>query len=343
MSAFSMLTLAMPKDEKIFKELVIEYVKGTYKATDDDIDITDEPEPGFTVMVIPKKENPEADGEKLSDEKSKENSTGKSKSKDNKQGDLKSKDKEPEGPDRCVLVQCMNCSKISIDKRLIDAWILDNDEEDEPLFSELVLVIADFRDETLAEYVKKVSELRKEYGEFEVSVIFWDDIESFVRRNYGLMRKYYLVFVKTENDINNLKMTKRKSYDVHDEATLKSICLDEMEGYGVLRLLQIDPGIGFTVRLLIAADYFTASMQRLSEDAVDMAKYSEIYRRMVSFYIAVNRFATRMAVFCELNLDNKVVRVIPSYRNAEVADKLGELKAEVMDRMNELFLSWSKI
>ena len=327
MSALSMLSLALPKEEQLFRELAIEYVKGTYKVTEEEMDISDEPMSGFTVFVKP---NPKEDGE--------------SKEGESKEGESKQLYSEKEQIKRNVLVQCLSCQKFpSLDTEMIDSWIATNDEDDDMPFSELVLVIADHYDEKFVDHIKKVNLERKQYGVFKVSIVFWEDIESFLRRNRRLMKQYCPKFLEIENDLHKKKISKRDIYKVPDEATMKEICIDEMEEYGILRMLQIDPGIGFTIRLLIAADTYAVSMHKLEDSAKHLAEHSEAYRRMAVFNITYNKFVERMAAFCEVDMDNKWVLIIPSYRNEEVADMLGDLKAEVTDRMNELFKCWAHI
>lgn len=317
MSALSMLSLALPKEEGLFKELVIEYVKLTYKVDMEDMEITDEPVfEGFTIFAKPKPEE-----------------------KDEEDG----KDEEDDPVKRNVLVQSISSKLINHDTEVLDAWIEDNDEYEETPFSELILVLADHSDDNLVEHIKKVNEERIKYNEFKVSLMFWDDLEMFIRSNRAMMKQYYPKFLEFEDNLQKMAISKRNLYKVPDVATMKEICIDEMEEYGILRMLQIDPGIGFTIRLLVAADSFAVAMLKLEDAAKHLAERSEAYRRMIKFIITYNKFVERMAAFCEVDMDTKWVRIIPSYRNERVADQLGDLKAEVTDRMNELFKYWAHI
>ncbi len=332
MSALSMLSLAMPKKKKLFKELVIEYVMDTYKVDKEDMDITDEPVPGFTILARPKREEPKprltATGRRCPGAKQEEL--------------LRPPDTEEDQLKRNVLIQCIGYREIKIDKKLIDAWILDNDEEDNPPFSRLVLVIADYENDDLIDYVEDISNRRQYYDEFPVSVVFWDEIERFIRRTRSVMRMYYPEFLSFENEVNSNRLSKRGTYKIPDVAAMKRVCIHEMEEYGILRMLQIDPGIGFTVRLLIAADMFAASMKHLEDKSRHLTEL-ETYRRMMAFIITYNKFVEWMSVFCEVDMDTKKVLIIPPYKNEEVEDKLGGLKAEVTDRLNDLFSYWARI
>ena len=103
---------------------------------------------------------------------------------------------EKENGDR-VCIQCKNYrdTKVTVDK--IDNWI-EEAEKSSVLFEHFVIAVACRRDIKLQNHVFKVCDERKRAGLFTVSIIFWDDIEHYIKKDLNLLRMYYPEFFYKE-------------------------------------------------------------------------------------------------------------------------------------------------
>ncbi len=108
-----------------------------------------------------------------------------------------------------VCIQCKDYISTSVTTAKIDAWIAEA-EQSAFQFQLFVIAVAAHTDARLQEYVFRVSDQRMADGKFPVNIIFWEDIEHFIKRRPELLKLYYPMLYHGEEEIAGLLLAQQQ-------------------------------------------------------------------------------------------------------------------------------------
>lgn len=84
-----------------------------------------------------------------------------------------------------VCIQCKNYLKTKVTVKMIDDWINEADSFSVP-FDHFLIAISSQSEAKLQEHVYKISDQRRNDGKFSVSILFWEDIEHYIKKDLNL-------------------------------------------------------------------------------------------------------------------------------------------------------------
>lgn len=220
----------------------------------------------------------------------------------------------------CLCIQCKDYIKTQIKEHDIDEWVKKAEESPIP-FSFFVIATASRLDAAIQEYVAKKSADRQKVGKFPVAIIFWEDIEHFIKLHPELIRIYYPYLYRRMEYTNNLiikihddrrdammkKEITEEDVRIVSEDLLQSKFLDEIVRYRITDLLQVDPFVGFEFDLILASDCFSASVQELLNRAIGIES-SERYIQIIEFCRAVDMFNSFLGMICQVSYDGRIAK-----------------------------------
>lgn len=231
-----------------------------------------------------------------------------------------------------VCFQCKDYTKKSVTIDDISEWIIM--AETSPIyFHYFVIVTAARRDARLSEYIQQVSYERIQQGRWPVCMVFWEDVEHFLKQNTYLMNLYYPhIKVGLESNcriINELRdnneqqiqhvitSVEKKGGRICKENELLDAFWNELVDCRIQELLQVDPFVGFEFELVVLSDRFEIVMADVMNCAVSLAK-SEIYVKIEAFLKSLNAFVGYMAMICQVSMDGKRTKAFENPMDRQV-------------------------
>lgn len=232
------------------------------------------------------------------------------------------------------LIQCKDYLKTDVTDKKIDKWIKKAEDEVKFDFEKLIIALGCERDGLLQKYVCMLSDERKADGKFLVSIIFWDDIQQFVKLDEDLLRNYYPnIFYSNERveekykEVNSTDTESQKRPEpIKTEAEIRSQCLDLIVKYRIKEYLDADQYAGFPFELVTEGDLFEIELQDLLNRSIRY-KASDRYYEVSEFLGAFSQFTYYMATICTSN--GAYARyTIPMYEGAGVEIEKQKRKIE---------------
>ena len=234
----------------------------------------------------------------------------------------------------------------------IDKWI-DDAEKTKFSLTQFIIATASRRDAKLFQHVAKLSDERMLAGKWPVNIIFWEDIEHFVKQRPELLSLYYPTLYygireidKTKEDKYNrrqeenncIQSGKLKEDDVRikSENLLRSKFLDEIVKYRIQKMLRVDPFVGFDFSLVIDSDCFEVAVQDIIDRAIGINS-TERFMKIAEFQQALDAFVKYMSGFCIPTLDGKMVRYYEGYGDVQaLSGMIDQLRARAIELLNEI-------
>lgn len=234
-----------------------------------------------------------------------------------------------------IVVQCKDVAKTSI--KDIDKWVRKFDEN-ELLFAEsirrFVIAVGTPRNSMVQEYVFGLSHKRFQEGQVPVEIIFWDDIQDFIKSHDEIIdefypqlsKKYKAQLDRIENQNNRLLQSQINHLgssgtdtSLHlafsNEEQLMHSFLEIVVKYDIQSLMRADPETGFDLDLIMNYDLFEIEAQAILDKAVcisDRGKYDEI----TAFLKTLKQF-----VYILLSITDTVDGIVRIKSNLENEDK----------------------
>lgn len=245
---------------------------------------------------------------------------------------------------RRFCIQCKDYLKRAVTCKKIDAWV--SKAENVPFeFDKLIIAVGCERDSSLQRYVCRLSDARKDEGKFLVSIVFWDDIQQFVKSDENLLRVYYPNFFYSNERIKekyrevHTTETKKRPEPVKSEAEIRNTFLKLIVKYRIEEYLNADPYAGFSFDLVTEGDLFEIELQDLLRRAI-LYNASDRYYQTTEFKDVFSQFTYYLSTICTSN-GELVKYTEPMYDGAEkeIVDqehKLEKLRKRAIENLNEI-------
>lgn len=205
-----------------------------------------------------------------------------------------------------VCVQCKDITKRSITKNDIDQWITES--ETSPINMKLfVIAVAGERDASIQEYVYQKMENRIINGKYPVEIIFWDDIEHFVKLREDLLRVYYPFLCQEKNEDRRYNVEKYPEL-IKSEGELRIAFLNEFVKYRIEEMMSVDIFVGFPSQLVIMCDDFEFEIQQVLYRAIAIKEVGT-YSKIQEFLAALKEYNSYLSSIGEF-ANKYMIRVI---------------------------------
>lgn len=205
-----------------------------------------------------------------------------------------------------VCVQCKDIANRSITKTNIDHWI--SESETSPIKMQLfVIAVAGERDAPLQEYVYQKTENRMREGKYPVEIIFWDDIEHFIKSRADILQIYYPFLYQENYGIRKYDMDKYPEL-IKSEGELKIAFLNEFVKFRIEEMIKVDVFMGFPSQLVLMCDSFEFEIQQVLYRAIAI-KNVETYKNIQQFMKALNQYNLYLGSIGEF-VNEYMIRVI---------------------------------
>jgi len=236
-----------------------------------------------------------------------------------------------------IFAQCKKYQSVNV--RQLDEWIKKADDCDIPM-RELIIAVSVENDAVLQEHICKITTKRSQDGKAPVSILFWDDIVHYIKKDQTMLRMYYPVFYQGQ-EIKLAEAT-QKAEDKYPEiiradTRLRSLFCEETIKYRIEEFLNTDPISGVSLELINYSDACIYAIQKLlfrapmltSEDA----------------YYGIEQFLKCLIEYCEFLVNitetngRGVVIATNRYHTKEEEQSLNrvdELRKNALDRYLEL-------
>ena len=256
----------------------------------------------------------------------------------------------PDGTYWCI--QCKDYIQTTVTKNKIDEWV--NNAEESPIpFSFFIIATASRRDAKLQEYVAVKSAERTQSGKWPFSIIFWEDVEHFIKLYPELIRMYYPMLYQGFKSVNNLVVNIQNEKQsecvavrngeinedevrIKSENLLRARFLDIVVQYRIPEMLRVDPFTGFSFDLVVAADCFDIVVQRLMDQAFGITA-SDRYMQIDDFRKAFDAFNSYLSMICQTAFDGNIVKFTSDFDNPHNHyGKVEELRRRAIGYLNEV-------
>lgn len=249
-------------------------------------------------------------------------------------------------------IQCKDYINTPVTQSSIDSWVKKAEQSPIP-FSFFIIATAMRRDVKLQEYVAVESARRVNSGKWPFTIIFWEDVEHFIKLYPKLIRMYYPMLYQGMESVNNLviniqneKQTeyvavkngqlKAEEIRIQSENVLRTQFLDAVVKYRIQEMLRVDPFIGFDLELVVYADSFDLIIQRLMDRALGIT-VSERYMQIKEFRSAFDLFTGYLSVICQTTFNGNVVKFTNEFDNPHNHyAKVEELRRDAQRLLNEI-------
>lgn len=234
-----------------------------------------------------------------------------------------------------VCIQCKNYQKTKVTVRMIDNWIKEADSS--PVkFKHFVIATSAQREAKLQEHVYAISDKRKNGGKFTVSIVFWEDIEHYVKKDLNLLRIYYPDFFygecciadayENKNGIKKNSVVENDNYledslndssietdvatylkEVKDKRPIsfdnvfvfRKEFLHAIVKYRISEFLRSDILVGFESELLRECDVFEIELQSQIDRAI-MFKCTDVYELIMEFHDKFTYYCGYLSTICQV-------------------------------------------
>lgn len=202
-----------------------------------------------------------------------------------------------------ICVQCKDVTQKAVTRTNIDNWIEEAEQSIIPMVR-FVIAVASYRDATIQEYVYSLSQKRVLQGKIPVEIVFWEDIEHFLKLNKDFLQLYYPYLANQQIGTNaeNSNVLIKAPYD------LKNAFLNEFVKYHVREYIEVDIFVGFPYDFAVMCDQFELSVQQIMYRAI-MLRDSDMYHEITQFMNALHELTSCWSSLAEL-VNEKMVRVI---------------------------------
>lgn len=209
-----------------------------------------------------------------------------------------------------VCLQCKDVNSKSVTINNIKKWILEADSSNIKI-ALFVIVVATERDASIQEFVYLEMQKRVSQGKFPVEIVFWDDIQHFLKTNINIFQIYYpFLYLNNQNYSSVLSQIK-------DVNQLKDKFFDLIVKYKIEEFLYVDIFVGFPVELVVLYDSFEVEVQQLLYKAISM-KTTNIYNIIEQIKICLNNYSMYLGTLGEI-VNGQMVRVLNSAIRREYA------------------------
>ena len=234
-----------------------------------------------------------------------------------------------------ICIQCKNIPNKRITKTNIEQWI--EEAKSSPIKITLfVIALACERDSILQEYVEKKSEERKNSGLYPVDIVFWDDIEHFIKSDKEVLEKYY-PFLNYE--INKSDENTNDSYPelIKDEISLKFSFINAYVKYKVQDIINADIFVGIPIDFIVSYDLFEAEMDEIINKAI-VINNTQTYNNILKFLNLLKDYIVYLSTLVEY-VNGNFFRVV----DVKVRDEheiykaiIGTLKYPIVELFNSI-------
>ena len=259
-------------------------------------------------------------------------------------------------PRICIQCKDYQTTHITIDK--INQWISDVEKRPLPFeFARIIIALATPKDMTIQKHIYNLSDYRRKAGLFDVSILFWDDIELEIKKNLDLLRIFYpdyfytnmLLADRSKEILQKHFSVETAIYEVNKQGNNISNVLVTEEGklkelgtacivkYHILNLIDLDPFIGFSLNYASEMEEFTYEIRLLLEKAISLSKWSKIYESLMSIMNKVDQYNEFLSFLCQYDYSTNMVR-IPIFMDGsdKVAVQIEEYKKQIQILLNEI-------
>ncbi len=233
-----------------------------------------------------------------------------------------------------VCVQCKNIKNKNLTRSNIDEWVLE--AEKSPITMQLfVIAVAAERDAAIQEYVYQIMSSRIKEGKFPIEIVFWDDIEHFVKLNDDILRLYY-PFLYQEIYKENNRVDKYPEL-IKNEEELRITFLNEFVKYQIEYFLKVDIFVGFPFKLATMCDEFEFEIQRVLSRAIGITK-SELYDKIIQFMYALEQYNYCLVSIGELVNEYRVcvINLVIRNEHEKYETEINMLRGKVISLLDEI-------
>lgn len=172
-----------------------------------------------------------------------------------------------------ICVQCKDYQNTKITTQFLDDCITEAENGGLPI-SHFVIAVACERDVKLQEHIVSVNLQRLLQAKFLVELVFWDDIQHFVKLNADMLRVYYPELYKAG----------MKDYPelIRSEEDLRLSFLNVLVKYGIMNFLEINPFFGVYTWQIDAYENFAVSMNIIMTKAITITS-TQTYKNIAEF------------------------------------------------------------
>ncbi len=236
-----------------------------------------------------------------------------------------------------VCAQCKNVKQVKIDD--LDSWIL-KAEECEISMQEFVILVAIGNDANLQEHICKVTTQRIQEGKIPVSLLFWDDVIHFVKKDQTMLRMYYPEFYHAEEVIlaeatqsSEMKYPER----IKTDGRLLNLFFDEAVKYSIEEFLTSKPVEGISMELIGYSDTFIYAVKKLLFRA-PMLTAEDNYYKIKHFLNSLVEYTGFLPNVTEVFNGVKAIATMKYHTNEESLDqaKAEELRQEALELYQEI-------
>lgn len=224
-----------------------------------------------------------------------------------------------------VCVQCKDVKQSSVNIDSVDKWIREAESSPVPM-KLFVIAVAAERDTKVQEHVFQVFDKRVAAGQFPVEIVFWDDIEHFIKSNDIILKNYYPYLYQEKKNAVSVGMTPitDKYTDLlKSENELRTTFLNEVVKYHIQEMMAVDVFIGFPTELVMNSDAFELSIQQLMYRSIAI-EGTDRHMQIKDFMRAFYEFTSYLSTIGEY-VNEKMIRVV----NQQVWNEIDTYKATI--------------
>ena len=230
-------------------------------------------------------------------------------------------------------VQCKDYSGTVVKESDIDDMIKLAETFVPPLCM-FVIAIAQKTDANIQRYVMLKSKERLKHGKFSIEIVYWDEIENFIKNNAMIYNKYYgFAFGNPFNE-------QQVQVLITDTYSLRMRFLDMYCRWGIRDVILMDMFTGIFYMLISNYDCFYTEINELMRNSCILQE-TETYQRIKSFIKKLDEYMDYIGRLVELNSNYMYVVV-----NPEVIENAEDYKTNI-DRLRtvivEKFLSATEL
>lgn len=223
-----------------------------------------------------------------------------------------------------IVVQCKDVANATVGD--LDAWIKKFDDNP-PKFSieRFVLVIGVQRDVKLQEHIYSLSSARVNSGKVPLELIFWDDVQDFIKTHDDIMNVFYPEFgskyrdqlnrIEEQNkslaaqlsNINSQMQSGRDQVIFTNRGQLRTAALVCIANYHIEEILRADPEIGFDIGLVTYEDNFQLAIREVLDKAI-LLKLDDKYSEVADFAAEFNKYTSYLANITDTNGSNVMIQ-----------------------------------
>lgn len=238
-----------------------------------------------------------------------------------------------------VCVQCKDVKQSTVKIANIDKWIKEAEESPIPM-KLFVVAVATERDAKIQEHVFKVLTERVAAGKFPIEIVFWDDIEHFIKSNEIILKNYYpYLYQEKQNSVMAGMIPIGDKYPelLRSENELRTTFLNEVVKYHIQEMMSVDVFSGFPTELVMNCDAFEISIQQLMYRSIAI-EATDRHMQIEDFMKAFQEFTGYLSTIGEY-VNEKMIRVV----NQQVWDDIDTYKAVIETLRTKLYQYFEEI